>query len=134
MKKLCLMAAVFALGIAGAVLAQDPPKSPEPREGPEGAEEEDLTPEKAMQLLKEARDLMGVSEELLLDSSRGKSLETEKAIVERLKKLLEEEEKGDPKAAQKKVLEKIQKLLQKTGKSQDETVKKINEIIRKAKG
>jgi len=125
-------AAVFALAAAGLAGAQDAPKPPAPQERPGGPEEEEeLTPEKAMQLLKESRDLMGKSEELLLDSSRGKSLEAEKAALERLKKLLEEEK--DPSAAQKQILEKIKKLLEKTGKSQDQTIQKINEIIRKAR-
>ncbi len=118
---------------SGFAWAQDPPAPPEPQPRRQGVgEEEELTPEKAMQLLKEARDLMGLSEELLMNSSRGRAIETEKAVVERLKKLLEED-KGGPEGVQDKVLEKIRKLLQRTEKNQDETIRKINEIIRKAK-
>ncbi len=131
-KRWIIGAAVFALAAGGIVLAQDPPAPPAPPERP-GEEEEELTPEKAMQLLKEARDLMFRSEELLLDSSRGRSLETEKEVLERLKKLLEAEEKENPESSQKKVLETIQKLLRRTEKSQDEAVEKMKEIIRHAR-
>lgn len=120
-------AAIWA-GAAVAAGAQDQPVPPAP---PEQEAEEELTPEKAMKLLKEARDLMGTSEELLLDSSRGRALESEKATLERLEKLL----RADPSAAgiQGKILEKIRKLLEGARQSQDGTVQKLREIIRKAR-
>lgn len=109
-----------------------PPQKPEDKfrpEAPAEEEEEELTPEKAMALLKEVSGLMAKSEELLETSSRGKALATEAEILEKIDKLL----KDDPAAAQKQVVQKIEKLLGKTEGNQKESVEKINEIIRKAK-
>ena len=92
-------------------------------------EHEDLTPEKAVQMLKEIQGLMTKSEDLLNDSSRGKSVETEDAILQRIHELL----KDDPSATQKKTLEKIAKLMEKSEGSQKDAVEKMAEIIRKAK-
>lgn len=125
MKKWLAAAAALAL-CAGTALAQE-------GQPPRADEDEDLTPEKAMKLLKDAHGLMVKSEELLNDSSRGKALETEKALVERLKELLKDEAKNDPALLQKKVLEKIERLMKKSEGSQRETVEKLGEIIRKAK-
>lgn len=91
--------------------------------------EEPLTPEKAIQLLKETRGLMEEAEALLNDSARGKSLLAEKGAVERLNDVL----KSDPSAAQKSVLEKIEKLLGKSQGGQKSAVEKIDEVIRKAR-
>ena len=122
------LAAVLWLGVAGGGFrAQDPSPAPVPP-----AEEEELTFEKAMQLLKEARELMGKSEELLLNSSRGRALEGVKEALERLEKILRE----DPASAsgiQGNILEKIRRLLEGARKSQDGTVQKLREIIRKAR-
>ena len=96
---------------------------------PQGQEEEELTPEKALELLKEAQELMMKAEELLNESSRGKAIETEKAIVERINELL----KDDPEAAQKKVLEKIERLMSKSEGKQKGAMEKIEEILRKAR-
>lgn len=114
----------FGAGILG---AQDPPPPP----APPSEDEEELTPEKAMQLLKEARQLMEKSEELLLDSSRGRALEAEKGALERLEKLLREEPGAG--GIQGQVLEKIRKLLQGAERHQDGTVQKLKEILRKAR-
>ena len=114
------MTATFLL-IGGAAFAQD---KPAPKE-----EHEDLTPEKAIELLKEVQSLMTRSEDLLNDSSRGKALETEDAILRRIDDLL----KDDPSAAQKKALEKIEKLMAKSEGSQKDAVERMAEIIRKTK-
>jgi len=114
------MTAVF-LFAAGAAYAQD---KPAPK-----VEEEELTPEKAVALLKEVQGLMTRSEDLLNDSSRGKSIETEDAILKRINDLM----KDDPAASQKKTLEKIAKLMEKSEGSQKDAVERMAEIIRKAK-
>jgi hypothetical protein len=111
--------------------AQDPPR-PDDKfrpEAPQKEDEEDLTPEKAMAMLKEVRELMEKSEELLNTSSRGKALETEKEVLERIKELL----KDDPQATQKQILEKIERLMSKSEGQQKDAVERLAEIIRKAK-
>ncbi len=116
--------------------AQDPkpPAPPDDKFRPETPDDdEDLTPEKALAMLKEVKGLMGKSEELLHDSARGKALATEAELVERLKELLREEQKADPGLLQKQVLEKIQKLMQKSERSQGDAIEKMAEVIRKAK-
>jgi hypothetical protein len=119
----------LALAAASPAWAQEgqPPKP----EAPPGKQEEDedLTPEKALQLLKETQDLMAKAEDLLNESSRGKAIETEKGIVERINELL----KDEPQAAQKKALEKIERLMSKSQGSQKGAIEKMGEIIRKAK-
>jgi ElaB/YqjD/DUF883 family membrane-anchored ribosome-binding protein len=121
------LTAVAALALCGAPAwaqeGQPPPGKPAQEQ------EEDLTPEKALQLLKETQDLMAKAEELLNESSRGKAVETEKKIVERINELL----KDEPEAAQKKALEKIERLMSKSQGSQKSAIEKIDEIIRKAK-
>jgi hypothetical protein len=92
-------------------------------------EHEDLTPQKAVEMLKEIQGLMTKSEDLLNDSSRGRSVETEDAILKRVNELL----KDDPSATQKKTLEKIARLMEKSEGSQKDAVEKMAEIIRKAK-
>ena len=117
-------------GMALALVAAAPAWAQEGQPPPgKQEEEEDLTPEKAIQLLKETQGLMAKAEELLNESSRGKAAETEKAIVERINELL----KDEPEAAQKKVLEKIERLMSKSQGSQKGAIDKIDEIIRKAK-
>jgi hypothetical protein len=113
-----LLAAVLLL--AGAAF-QD---KPAPKD-----DHEDLTPEKALELLKEVQGLMTRSEDLLNDSARGKSIETEEAILKRIDDLL----KDDPAAAQKKSLEKIEKLMSKSEGSQKDAIERMAEVIRKAK-
>ena len=111
------VAVALALAVAG---LQDKDKK---------ADEEDFTPEKAIQLLKETRTLMEEAESLLNDSARGKALLAEKGVVERIDEAL----KSDPAAAQKSVLEKIEKLLGKSQGGQKSAIEKIDEVIRKAK-
>jgi len=110
--------------MAALVLAAGLQDKPAPK-----ADEEELTPEKALQMLKEVQGLMVRSEDLLNDSSRGKSVETEDAILKRINDLL----KDDPAASQKKTLEKIAKLMEKSEGSQKNAVEQMAEIIRKAK-
>lgn len=124
MKRAWTWVAGLAL-VAGTAWAQENPK---PKE-----EDEDLTPEKALALLKEAHGLMERTEELLNESARGKALATEAELVARLKKLLEEEVKEDPATVQKQILQKIQRMMEKSEGKQKTTIEKINEIIRKAK-
>jgi hypothetical protein len=121
---------LFGLGLAW---AQEDPKDDDKYKPDSGKEDDELTPEEAMRLLKEAHGLMLKSAELLNDSSRGKALETDAEIMKRLEELLKEEEKKDPSILQKKILEKIQKMLGKTEKKQTETIEKLNEIIKRAK-
>lgn len=122
---------------AGAAIAQDQPEKPKPDdkfrpEAPKKDEEEDLTPEKAMQMLKEVKDLQELASDLLNASSQGKALETEKELLDKVKKLIKE----DPKStedAQKKVLQTIERLMGKSEGNQKDAVDKMGEIIRKAK-
>ena len=111
-----LMAALLLAGVG-----QD---KPAPKD-----DHEDLTPEKALELLKEAQGLMTRAEDLLNDSARGRAVETEEAILKRIDDLL----KDDPSAAQKKTLEKIEKLMSKSEGSQKDAIERMAEIIRKAK-
>jgi hypothetical protein len=111
-----LAAAILALG-----LSQD---KPAPKDDPE-----DLTPEKALEMLKEVQGLMTRSEDLLNDSSRGQAVETEDVLLKRINELL----RDDPAAAQKKVLEKIAKLMEKSEGSQKDAIERMAEILRKAK-
>jgi len=90
---------------------------------------EDLTPEKAIEMLKEVQNLMTLSEDLLNDSSRGKAMDTEDAIRKRITELL----KDDPAATQKSALAKIEKLMSKSEGSQKDAIEKMAEIIRKSK-
>ena len=99
-------------------------EKPAPKE-----DHEDLTPEKAIEMLKEVQNLMTLSEDLLNDSSRGKAMETEEAIRRRIQDLL----KDDPAAAQKSALAKIEKLMSKSEGSQKDAIERMAEIIRKAK-
>jgi hypothetical protein len=115
------LAAAF-LSLASAAWAQDPP-------APKKEEHEDLTPGKAIELLKEVQTLMTLSEDLLNDSSRGKAVETEEAIRRRITELLKE----DPAAAQRSALEKIERLMSKSEGSQKDAVERMAELIRKAK-
>src|SRR5207244_6799630 len=110
------MAATFLL-LEGCARAQEKP-APKP-------DHEHLTPEKAVELLKEVQGLMTLSEDLLNDSSRGKAFETEDAILKRINELL----KDDPSAAQKKPLEKIAKLMEKAEGSQKNAIERMAEII-----
>ena len=138
MKRSWLMwVAPFALW-AGAAFAQDKPEGPKPDdkfrpEAPKKDDEEELTPEKALQMLKEVNELQELAAELLNASAQGKALETEQALLAKLKELLKEEEKLDPQTAQKKILEKIERLMGKSEGSQKDAADKMGEIIRKAK-
>ena len=132
-----LWVAPFALW-TGAAFAQDQPEKPKPDdkfrpEAPKKDEEEDLTPEKAMQMLKEVKDLQELAADLLNASAHGKALETEQALLAKIKDLLKEDPKSTPEAAQKKILEKIERLMGKSEGNQKDAVDKMGEIIRKAK-
>ena len=136
---------LLAFGLLGpAALAQDGQDKPAPdkkqdrpddRFRPEAPpeEEEDLTPEKAMEILKDVTGLMEKAEELLYDSSRGKAIEREKQILEKIDKLLKEEGKENPAEAQKKILKKIQKLMEKSEKSQQDSIEKLGDVIRRVR-
>ena len=115
------MGTTLAALLLAAGLVQDRP-------APKGGEEE-LTPQKAVELLKEVQGLMTRSEDLLNDSARGKSVETEDVILKRINDLL----KDDPQATQKKTLEKIARLMEKSEGSQKDAVERMAEILRKAK-
>ena len=132
-----LWLAPFALW-AGTAYPQDKPQDPKPDEkfrpeAPKKDEEEDLTPEKALQMLKEVNELQDLAAELLNATARGKALETEQALLQKLKGLLKEDDKKDSESAQKKILEKIERLMGKSEGSQKDAADKMGEIIRKAK-
>ena len=110
--------------LALALLVQNPPPAP--------PEEKELTPEEAIQILKDCQKLMEEAEGLLNDSSRGKALGAEKETIERVNKLLGTPP-ADPAAEQKKILEKIEKLMGKSQKSQGDTVDKLGDVIRRVR-
>jgi len=137
-----LWTAPLFLGAGAFALAQDTPKPPEqaPKpadkyrpEAPRPEDEEDLTPEQAMAMLREVRALMEKSEELLQNSSRGKALETEEELLKKIKELLKEEEKSDPGAAEKQILEKIERLMKRSEGHQKNAIDTMADLIRRAK-
>lgn len=137
-KAALLGAAVFALVAAPLAWSQEQPQPPKPDdkfrpEAPKPGEDEELTPEKAMAMLKEVRELMDKAEELLNSAARGKALEAEKELLDKIDKLLKDEEKSNPASAQQKILEKIERLMGKSEGSQKGAIEKMGEIIKKAK-
>jgi len=129
MKKWPIVAVAFLFAIAVPFASaqeggKEAPPGTEPQE-----EEDELTPAQAMELLEDAHRMMGKAEELLNDSSRGKAIETEKALMERLQREL----KDEPGALQKRILEKVGKLVEKAEKKEKDAAEKLNEIIKKAK-
>jgi hypothetical protein len=95
----------------------------------DGDDEDQLTPEQAMEMLKDIQGMMTKAEELLNDSSRGKALETEEELI----KKLQNELKDDPSAPTKQILEKVKKLNERTEKKQKDAIEKLAELIKKAK-
>ncbi len=93
----------------------------------DGDDEDQMTPEQAMEMLKDIQGMMSKAEELLNDGSRGKALETEEELMRRL-----EQELGATEA-QKKILEKVKKLTERSEKKQKDAVDKLAEVIKKAK-
>lgn len=89
-------------------------------------DEDQLTPEQAMEMLKDIYALMGKAEEYLNDSSRGKALETDRELLERFNR-------DFPSDIQKAILEKVKKLTERTEKKQKDAIDKLAEIIKKAK-
>jgi hypothetical protein len=127
MKRWALLSVAFLFAVGSVCWAQD-----EEKKGQDPQEEDDedqLTPEQAMEMLKDIQGMMSKAEELLNDSSRGKALETERELIEKLQK----EFKDDPAAMQKQILEKVQKLTQRAEKKQKDAIDKLAEIIKKAK-
>ena len=130
MKKWPIVAVAFLFAIAVPFAsAQEGEKGAPPGTEPQEEEEDELTPAQAMELLEDAHRMMGKAEELLNDSSRGKAIETEKALMERLQREL----KDEPGALQKRILEKVGKLVEKAEKKEKDAAEKLNEIIKKAK-
>jgi|SRR5688572_4822778 len=129
MKTWPVVAVAFLFAIAAPAYAQEHQEEKEAPPAQEAPEEDELTPAQAMELLADAHRMMGKSEELLNDSSRGKALETEKALMERL----ERELKDEPGEMQKRILEKVGKLVEKAEKKEKDAVDKLAEIIKKAK-
>lgn len=119
MKKLLL-----TLGMALTLVAQD--EQP-PKEG----EEEELTPQKAIQILREVQSLMQKSEDLLENSSRGKDLLTDEQVMKIILKELEEMKDPNPAEIQKKVVEKLKKLMEKSSGKQKEAADKMTELVKK---
>ena len=129
MKKWPVVAVAFLFAFAVPYVAAQEGDKPAPPPQDQAPEEDELTPAQAMELLEDAHRMMGKAEELLNDSSRGKAIETEKALLERL----ERELKDEPGALQKRILEKVGKLVEKAEKKEKDAVEKLNEIIKKAK-
>lgn len=122
-----MLTAAFLAAFALPTWGQDEPAPPP---APQEEDDEDqLTPEEAMEMLREAEALMKKAEELLNDSSRGKALETEEELIEKLK----QEFKDDPALAEKQAVEKIRKLAERAGQKQKSASEKLAEIIKKAK-
>jgi len=111
--------ATTLLFLAGTMPVQD---KPEPAH-------EHPSAEQAIDLLKQIQGLMLKSEDLLNDSSRGKSLETEEAILKRIGDLL----KDDPASAQKKTLEKIARLMEKSEGSQKDAIERMTMLLQQLK-
>ncbi|MFN3484907.1 MAG: hypothetical protein ACK44W_05425 [Planctomycetota bacterium] len=126
-----IWAAALGAALVGSGFAQEGP--PAPKKAPPAPEDEELTPEKAMALLRETHQLMQLAEELLHGSAQGKALETEEALLARLKDLLKEEPPADAEGAQKKAIEKVERLMKKSEGSQQGALDRLVEIIRKAK-
>ena len=124
-----LAASVLGLALCTPALARNlqdkPPGTPK--------EEAELSIEEAMKMLKECGKLMESAEELLSGASRGKALETEKELLDKIAKLLKEDPKENPAEAQKQVLERIQKLMKESEKSQGKSAEKMGEVIRRVK-
>jgi hypothetical protein len=122
---------------AGAALAQDrpvpPPKdAPTPRPQAPGRQgDEELTPERAMTLLREVRELQDRAAELLGASAEGKALETERALDPRRKGVFEGRDTAEE--AQTRILERIERLLGKSEGRQRDAAAKMAEILRRAK-
>jgi hypothetical protein len=106
------VAFLFAIGASFAAAQEEEP------------EDDELTPAQAMELLGDAHGMMVKAEELLNDSSRGKALETERKLIERLERELKDE-KG--------ILAKVGKLIEKAEKKEKDAADKLAEIIKKAK-
>jgi hypothetical protein len=125
-----LTACVVSIPNRAWALQDDPPeRAPQDPKDPEPGEEENLTPDDAMAMLREIHKLMGTAEELLHGASLGKGALTQEEIL----KLLKDVEKMDPSDAQKKVLELINKLLSKSEKNQKDVIERITELIKKSK-
>ena len=114
------VAFLFAFGSSFAV-AQEDKKAPD-----QEPEDDELTPAQAIELLKEAKELMGKAEELLNDSSRGKALETEKELLAKLERDFKDIPAGE-------IMKKVGRVIEKAQKRQKDVIEKINEIIKKAK-
>ena len=127
MRRMALMSVAFLFTLAAAGWAQEEPKSDPKNEKDD--DEDQLTPEQAMEMLKDIQGMMSKAEELLNDSSRGKALATEEDLI----KKLEKEFKDDPTALQKQILEKVKKLNERTEKKQKDAIDKLAELIKKAK-
>lgn len=117
------MTSLFSVALMMPAWTQETPAPPTT------PDEEELTPEKVMQLLSEAQRLMLKSEELLHNSSRGKALETEKDLLEKLKEL----EKEEPGLLSVEIMKKVKKLMDQAQKKQKSSLEKITEIIKKTR-
>jgi hypothetical protein len=120
MRRWVALPAAFLFALSGAAWAQDEE---------EGEDEDQLTPEQAMEMLKDIHGLMAKAEDLLNDGSRGKALETEQELL----KKLEREFKDEPAALQRQILEKVKKLTQRSEKKQKDAIDKMQELIKKAR-
>jgi hypothetical protein len=93
-------------------------------------EEKPLTPEEAIEMLKEIYALMGEAEARLNDAARTEGLAAEKDVAEKIEELLKQMDQSA--ATQRAVIEKMNLLLERSKKKQESTVEKINELIRRA--
>lgn len=128
---LCVLAALLGIFTVSDAWAQEN----DPKKGdlfrPEDPQEEDdaLTPEQAMQVLREIQDLMRTAAELLNDSARGKAIEADKDVIERLEKLLKE----DKETLQKSVVQKIERLMRKAELREKQVIEKLQDLIKRAR-
>jgi len=126
MKRWSLLSVAFLFALSASAM---PVMAQEEEKPGEEEDEDQLTPEQAMEMLKDIHGLMQKAEELLNDSSRGKALETEKELLDKLAR----EFKDEPEALQKQILEKVKKLTQRSEKKQKDAIEKMNELIKKAR-
>ena len=123
MKRWLLLAPALLLVVSASAFAQDDDRF---RPGQPGDDDDAFSPQEAMEMLKEAQDLMTTAEELLNDSSRGKALETEKDLLAKLDKILDSE-KSDL------IMKKVEKMMDKTLEKQKGAIDKLAEIIKRAR-
>lgn len=88
-------------------------------------DEDQLTPAQVREALQDIHRMMELAERLLNDSSRGRALETEQALLDRYR-----DQFGDVPLD---VLEKVRKLAERAEKKQKDVIDRLAELIKKAR-